>query len=113
MNTSIMHHRMQDPGLPLLDHEGEFKRAWADPNNTRLELPPVDVNRVLAEHYRTSEPFTFHPHHAVGHGGAEGMEARLLYPLRCKGGERPRLGPAFGGRRNRILRTVIAAAPLA
>ena len=59
MNTSIMHHRMQDPGLPLLDHEGEFKRAWADPNNTRLELPPVDVNRVLAEHYRTSEPFTF------------------------------------------------------
>ncbi len=59
MNTTIIHHRMQDPGLLLLDHEGEFQRAWADPRNTRLELPPVDVNRVLAEHYRTSEPFTF------------------------------------------------------
>ena len=43
----------------LLNHEGEFQRAWADPNNTRLELPPVDVNRVLAKHYRTSEPLTF------------------------------------------------------
>ncbi len=42
-----------------LNHEGEFQRAWADPSNTRFELPPVDVNRVLAEHYRTSEPLTF------------------------------------------------------
>ena len=42
-----------------LNHEGEFERAWVDPRNTRFELPPVDVNRVLAEHYRTSEPLTF------------------------------------------------------
>lgn len=42
-----------------LNHEGEFERAWVDPRNTRFELPPVDVNRVLAGHYRTSEPFTF------------------------------------------------------
>jgi len=42
-----------------LNHEGEFQRAWADPSNTRFELPPVDVNRVLAEHYRTSEPLLF------------------------------------------------------
>ncbi len=42
-----------------LNHEGEFQRAWADPSNTRFEQPPVDVNRVLAEHYRTSEPLTF------------------------------------------------------
>ncbi len=42
-----------------LDHEGEFQRAWDDPGNTRFEMPPVDVNRVLAEHYRTSEPLTF------------------------------------------------------
>lgn len=42
-----------------LDHEGEFERAWDDPRNTRFELPPVDVNRVLAEHYRTNEPLTF------------------------------------------------------
>ncbi len=59
MNTSIIHHRTQDPGLLLPNHEAEFQRAWADPSNTRLELPPVDVNRVLAEHYRTSEPLTF------------------------------------------------------
>jgi hypothetical protein len=42
-----------------LDHESEFQRTWADPGNTRFELPPVDVNRGLAEHYRTSEPLTF------------------------------------------------------
>ena len=45
--------------ISQLNHEGEFERAWADPSNTRFELPSVDVNRVLAEHYRTSEPFTF------------------------------------------------------
>ncbi len=39
------------------------------------------------------------------------MESRPLYPLRCMGGERPHLGPALDRRRNRILRTVIAAAP--
>ena len=41
-----------------LNHEGEFQRAWADSGNTQIELPPVDVNRVLAKHYRTSEPLT-------------------------------------------------------
>ena len=41
------------------NHEDEFQRAWADPSNTRFELPPVDVNQVLVEHYRTSEPLTF------------------------------------------------------
>jgi len=50
---------MPDAGSLLLDHEAEFQRTWADRNNTRLELPPVDVNQVLAEHYHTSEPLTF------------------------------------------------------
>jgi len=45
--------------MKLLNHEAEFERAWAESSNTRFELPPVDVNRVLAEHYRTSEPLTF------------------------------------------------------
>ncbi len=45
--------------LSQLNHEGKFQRPWADPSNTRFELPPVDVNRVLGEHYRTSEPLTF------------------------------------------------------
>jgi hypothetical protein len=42
-----------------LDHEDEFQRAWADASNTRFELPPDDVNRGLADYYRTSEPLTF------------------------------------------------------
>ena len=46
------------PTSPL-DHEETFERAWTDPANTRIELPPVDVNRVLARHYRTSEPLSF------------------------------------------------------
>jgi hypothetical protein len=45
--------------ISQLNHEGEFERAWADPSNTRFEQPSVDVNRVLAEHCRTSEPPMF------------------------------------------------------
>ncbi len=80
--------------ISKLNHESEFQRAWADPSNTRFELPSVDVNRVLAEHYRTSEPLTFTRTMLWDMRGAEGMEARPLYPLRCIGGERPHLGPA-------------------
>ena len=42
-----------------LNHEEEFERAWTDRGNTCIELPPVDVNRVLAGHYQTNEPLTF------------------------------------------------------
>lgn len=42
-----------------LNHEVEFQRAWVDPSNTCIELPPVDVNRVLAKHYSMSETLTF------------------------------------------------------
>ncbi len=42
-----------------LNHEEEFERAWADPANTRVELSPVDINMVLARHYRTSKPLGF------------------------------------------------------
>lgn len=42
-----------------LNHEAAFERAWADPAYTQIELPPVDVNRVLGERYRISEPLTF------------------------------------------------------
>lgn len=41
------------------NHESVFQNAWADPSNTRFELPPVNINEVLAEHYSTSEPLTF------------------------------------------------------
>ncbi|MCZ6865238.1 MAG: hypothetical protein O7D98_06450 [Candidatus Dadabacteria bacterium] len=45
--------------ISQLNHEGEFERAWADPSNTRFEQPSIDVNGVLAEHFRTSEPLIF------------------------------------------------------
>jgi hypothetical protein len=35
----------------MLDHVAEFARAWSDPRNTAIELPPVDVNQVLRDHY--------------------------------------------------------------
>jgi hypothetical protein len=34
-----------------LDHLGVFEEAWSRPGNTAVELPPVDVNQVLAAHY--------------------------------------------------------------
>jgi hypothetical protein len=42
-----------------IDHEKEFASAWADPRNTRGERPPMDVNAILAAHYRLSEPLVF------------------------------------------------------
>ena len=42
-----------------LNHEEAFERAWTDPCNTRIELVPVDINRVLARYYRTNEPLRF------------------------------------------------------
>jgi len=34
--------------------EREYNEAWTAPSSTRLELPPVDVNKVLKEQYRVS-----------------------------------------------------------
>ncbi len=34
----------------------EFEAAWNDPRTTSVELPPVDVNRVLAEQYQVDPP---------------------------------------------------------
>ncbi len=45
--------------LSHLGHESKFQQAWVDPVNARFELPPVDVNKVLVEHYTTSQPLTF------------------------------------------------------
>jgi hypothetical protein len=42
-----------------LDHERVFAQAWADPHNTCVERPPVDVNAVLAAYYHLSEPLHF------------------------------------------------------
>ena len=42
-----------------MNHEAAFERAWTNLSNTRIELPPVDINRVLAEYYRTNKPLRF------------------------------------------------------
>src|SRR5215475_5024559 len=42
-----------------LDHRREFAAAWADPRNTRFELPPADVNQLLAGRYTTGSPLAF------------------------------------------------------
>jgi hypothetical protein len=42
-----------------LDHRREFAAAWADPGNTRFELPPADINKLLADRYTISSPVAF------------------------------------------------------
>lgn len=42
-----------------LNHEEAFERAWTNPDNTRIELPPVDINMTLDRHYRMNKPLTF------------------------------------------------------
>jgi hypothetical protein len=36
--------------------EEEFEAAWRDPNCTQFALPPLDVNKVLNEHYTVKPP---------------------------------------------------------
>jgi hypothetical protein len=45
--------------MDILDHEKIFRQAWEDPAATRYELPPVDVNQVLAERYELGRPLVF------------------------------------------------------
>lgn len=42
-----------------LDHRQEFAAAWADPGHTRFELPPTDINALLADGYTTGSPLAF------------------------------------------------------
>jgi len=41
---------------PNVEHVPAFAQAWNEPANTRFELPPVDVNRILAERYDLARP---------------------------------------------------------
>ena len=34
----------------------KFESAWANPRNTRFELPAVDINKVLSDRYETHKP---------------------------------------------------------
>ena len=42
-----------------LDHEAVFEQAWAAPNTTSVDLPPVRVNKVLHERYDVRPPFAY------------------------------------------------------
>ncbi|HWN35796.1 MAG TPA: hypothetical protein VNP03_23805 [Pseudonocardia sp.] len=42
-----------------LDHASLFEQAWSAPGNTAVELPPVDVNQALAEHYELDRELVF------------------------------------------------------
>ena len=53
------HRKQASKPVAQLRHEEEFERAWADPDNTRIELSPVDINQALSRHYRTNKPLKF------------------------------------------------------
>lgn len=42
-----------------MDHQKIFQEAIADPQNTDINLPPSDVNKIVREHYTVDEPFTY------------------------------------------------------
>ncbi|SDX40498.1 hypothetical protein [Lysobacter enzymogenes] len=42
--------------FPNIEHEPLFEQAWNDPAHTRFEIPPLDVNRILAERYELERP---------------------------------------------------------
>jgi hypothetical protein len=41
------------------DDVTEFERAWNDPHHTCATQPATDINQVLRQRYRTSEPLVF------------------------------------------------------
>src|SRR5262249_4225232 len=49
----------QHRDLDFATAEREFARAWENPDCTRIELAPVDVNRVLQAHYALTQPVVF------------------------------------------------------
>lgn len=44
---------------PVHDQEEVFRLAWEAPGATAIELPPVDVNKVLRERYDLDQDFAF------------------------------------------------------
>ncbi|GAA3436334.1 hypothetical protein [Kutzneria kofuensis] len=42
-----------------MDHEKVLDEAWRTPGVTAIDLPPVDVNRVLADRYQLDRDVTF------------------------------------------------------
>jgi hypothetical protein len=84
-----------------LDHGEAFEHAWSDPAHTRFELPPVDVNRMLADlpgpdggvlRADRGQPL-FHVEHSVG--GEEGRPLNRWRIVHLTDGPGPRLPERF------------------
>ncbi|WP_069161349.1 hypothetical protein [Nocardia altamirensis] len=45
--------------VDTVDHKKTFRAAWEDSANTTCELPPLDVNQVLADRYELASPLIF------------------------------------------------------
>jgi hypothetical protein len=52
-------HIEQQQARSFADAEAELNRAWSNPRYTQVTLEPVDVNRVLREHYTLARALTF------------------------------------------------------
>jgi hypothetical protein len=42
-----------------VNHVENFKQAWDNPSYTQIELPPIDINKVITTYYKTSSPVKF------------------------------------------------------
>ncbi|KAJ2983310.1 hypothetical protein NQ176_g775 [Zarea fungicola] len=42
-----------------MNHRQVFQEALANSENTAIELPPADVNKIIKEHYTVDKPFTY------------------------------------------------------
>ena len=96
-----------------LKHEEEFKRAWTDPSNTRIERSPVDINLVLAQHYRTNKPLKFTRTMLWDMEVKKAFRPDLYIPSVVTAGSSHYWCQQAAARRSRILRALLAAAPLA
>jgi hypothetical protein len=49
----------QQQARSFVEAKAEFTRAWSNPRYTQIRLQPVDVNRVLQQHYTLTHELTF------------------------------------------------------
>jgi hypothetical protein len=88
--------------------EREYNDAWNAPSNTRFELPPVDVNKVLKERYRVIPGQTLTRAMIWDMETKKGLGPAHLYPLCGFAGSL--MGPNDSARRlGPVLPVVIAA----
>jgi hypothetical protein len=83
---------------------------WSAPSNTRFELPPVDVNKVLKERFRVSPEQSLTRAMIWDMEDEEGLGPAHLHSLRGFAG--PLMGPNHAARRHHPILPIINAARL-